>query len=364
MKPSVALVRFDGDLPSEPYIRYQAGQMREYRCQPVTVGKGINRWAALLTPFFSRWPLPTFDADLVHSHFGPDGAYGAAIARQKGVPHVLSLHGYDVCYPWYRYIRMWRPRFVAYGFNRRKVLRAADLVLCCSEYLKMRAVRLGADAGKTRVHYLGVDLERVNRVLDEMSEPRIGSHHVVCVGRLVPIKGQGTLIKAIPRIRRSIPRLRVTVIGAGPEKERLSRMAGRLGVTDAIEFAGSRSHDDCLRAMATASVVVVPSRRIGDVEEAFGLVAAEAMALGVPVVATRTGGLSELMDDGSLGRLVPEGDHQALAEAVIASMLTPNSDEIRRAQSHVRLRYDAAVQVRCLEKIFDEVVRSHSQTRA
>lgn len=358
MSPTVALVRFEGNLPSEPYIQYQAAHMERYGCQFVSYSnRAIGPISSFLAPFLPRWSISVRGIDIVHSHFGPDALYGAALARHANSPHVVSLHGYDVCYPWHRYLRLKRPRFVAYAFRRVEVLRRADLILCCSEYLRQRAISLGVPAEKIRVHHLGVDLAAVTNVRSD--EVRIcGSiPHVVCVGRLVPIKGQEILIRAIPLIRKALGRVRVTLVGDGPSLGMLKRLAARLLPDGDLCFTGNLSHEQSLRVMASASAVVVPSRSQRSVEEAFGLVAAEAMALGVPVVATRTGGLTELLEGGALGVLVPADSPEALADGVIAAIREPDAVRLLRAQQVAQTLYDAKHQLKHLEGVFDEVIR-------
>lgn len=356
----IALVRLELGSSSEPYIRFEQSRLQKYRCAMVDKRSEYIDWRAHLMSLVGMPFKPaTPSVKLVHSHFGPDAQYGRSIAKIRGVPHVISVHGYDVCYSPLQYVRLMRSRFVSYALKRRRLLDSADLILCCSEYLQRRVVSLGVAREKTRVHYLGVDLETIDSVnRDVTGERSFKGMHVVCVGRLVPIKGQDVLIRAIPEIRHKVPNLKVTLVGAGPRLAHLKRLARSLGVEEVAEFVGALSHADTLRVMGSADVVVVPSRRLARVEEAFGLVAAEAMALGVPVVASETGGLAELLDQGRLGVLVPQGCPSTLARGVIQAVETSSPDRLKLAEDAVRTHYDASQQLLRLERIFDELVES------
>lgn len=132
---------------------------------------------------------------------------------------------------------------------------------------------------------------------------------IVCVGRLWPTKGQDTLIRAIALLKSRILDVSVEFVGDGPQREEYERLAQQLGVADRCIFMGKVSHNEVLARMAASTVCVVPSR-----SEAFGLVNIESMAVGTPVVASRVGGIPEIVRDGQDGFLVPPNDPRALAD--------------------------------------------------
>lgn len=138
--------------------------------------------------------------------------------------------------------------------------------------------------------------------------------HVVFVGRLVHEKGADVAVRAFARVRGTLADARLTIAGDGPERAALEHLARDEGVADAVTFTGAVAPDDVPALMNTASVILVPSRY----REPFGLVAVEAALLGRPVIASRTGGLVEVIDDGVTGRLVPVEDAAALGEALLA----------------------------------------------
>lgn len=143
-----------------------------------------------------------------------------------------------------------------------------------------------------------------------------GAPVVGSVSRFFPVKGIGHLVAAFPRVLAECPEARLLLVGRGPEEERLRAQAASLGVADRIVFAGFQR--DAAAYAGAFDVAVVPS-----LEEGFGLVAVEAMALGVPVVASRVDGLQEVVADGRSGLLVPPADPAALAEAVLRVLRDP-----------------------------------------
>ncbi|MGZ4394610.1 MAG: glycosyltransferase family 4 protein [Gaiellaceae bacterium] len=244
-------------------IAYGAGIMGNLRRQP---------WRAALLPAF----LASFrraaarragDADLVHAHWLPSGLVAATLGR----PFVVQLWGTDV-----ELAKRMRPL-------ARTVLQRARLVICPSNALADAARKLGA--GEVRVIPSGVEIPA--SVRDEAEPPE-----VLFAGRLSPEKGILELVEAA----RGMP---LVVAGDGPLRE---RVPGALGFVP---------HDELGPLYERAAVVACPSHR-----EGFGVVCAEAMAHGRPVVAGAVGGLLDLVVDGETGLLVPPRDVGALRTAL------------------------------------------------
>jgi glycosyltransferase involved in cell wall biosynthesis len=138
------------------------------------------------------------------------------------------------------------------------------------------------------------------------SEPRL-----LCIGRLIPIKGHLVLLRALAQARLRVPDLVLDIAGRGPLEPALKSFARELGIEEAVRFLGFVS--PVQRAIEDAAIVVVPS-----LGEGFGMVALEAMERARPVIASAVGGLPEIVADGETGLVVPPADAEALAEAMVA----------------------------------------------
>jgi len=137
------------------------------------------------------------------------------------------------------------------------------------------------------------------------TEPRL-----LCVGRLIPIKGHLVLLRALARARLRVPGLMLDIAGRGPLEPSLKAFARELGIEDAVRFLGFVAPVE--RAIEDAAIIVVPS-----LGEGFGMVALEAMERARPVIASAVGGLPEIVADGETGVVVPPADADALAEAMV-----------------------------------------------
>ena len=133
---------------------------------------------------------------------------------------------------------------------------------------------------------------------------------LLCVGRLIPIKGHIVLLRAFAEARKRLPTLELEIAGRGPLEPALKALAAELEIQDAVTFLGHVS--PIQSAIERAAVVVVPS-----MGEGFGMVALEAMERARPVIAANIGGLGELVRDGETGVLVPAGEAEPLADAIV-----------------------------------------------
>jgi glycosyltransferase involved in cell wall biosynthesis len=136
------------------------------------------------------------------------------------------------------------------------------------------------------------------------------------IGRLHPVKGHRALLRMLPVIVRSCPRAQLLVIGDGPERPACEALARDLGISGQVRFLGERG--DVSRLLSAVDLVLMPSK-----SEGLGLAAIEALAAARPVIAFAVGGLPEVVVDGLNGRLVPPGDSDAFAKAVIETLHDP-----------------------------------------
>jgi L-malate glycosyltransferase len=181
----------------------------------------------------------------------------------------------------------------------------------------------------------GLDLDRV-----QPRTPRTPLRHVIVVANLRAEKGHDVLIDAAARVLGQFPDARFDCVGAGPERDRLIAHTRRAGVAHAVRFLGHQ--DDVATRLAAADIFVLPSR-----SEAFPNAVLEAMAAGLPIVASAVGGILELIDDGRTGALTPAGDPVALADRVTQLMANPDLanglGEAARADAHAHYSFERMV---------------------
>lgn len=300
-------VRFVRYGPEDLEVLAYRGEMHRIAATPVgppLVVSLVATMAVALRSAVRRW-----QPDVVHVHWWVPGAIVARVAR-LGVPTVVHLHGTDVS------VVEGRP---ALGGVARWALDAADRLEVVSTDLAERAARaLGRIPDAVNPMPLAPD--RLG-VADAAVSPDL--QVVLGVGRLLPEKGFADLIRAAARLRRPVG---VRIVGDGPQEADLRRLAQDLGVL--LELPGPIDPFDMPAVYAAADVVVQPSHR-----EGLGLVAAEAAALGRPVVATDSGGVRDVL--GRAG-LVPVGDVERLADAIAAALDDP--DAVLMAERGLRVR--------------------------
>jgi glycosyltransferase involved in cell wall biosynthesis len=253
-----------------------------------------GRWAAPPLAVALRALRRSFAYELVHAHNAVPA--GEAVRRAgPAAPLVVSVHGGDVFHTAARSARGAEAVRAALGRSR--------LVLANSAGIERRCRALGAPA--TRVVHLGSDLPP--RRAQPYDDPT-----VVTTGHLVARKRHADVLRAVALLRDRHPRLRYLVVGDGPERERLRRLADELGIAGRVELAGQLAPEEALRRTRRAALLALPST-----DEAFGMVYVEAMAGWLPAIGARAEpGPEEIAAAGGGMTLVPAGDVAALAGAI------------------------------------------------
>jgi glycosyltransferase involved in cell wall biosynthesis len=220
--------------------------------------------------------------------------------------------------------RDWAPLMLQMAMWRRW-RGAFDLVVANSA--ATRAQLLAGGIGPVEIIWNGVRPR-------PMRPPLPAEPLAVFAGRLVREKGVDLLLWAFATVAARLPAARLLIIGEGPERAALERLTAELGLAGRVELTGRLDRDELERRCAAAWLQAVPSRW----DEPFGIVAAEAAMRGTAVVASGSGGLGEIVEDGRTGLLVPPGDVAALAEALLALLGDRERAEELGRRGHERAR--------------------------
>jgi len=300
---------------------------------------------------FALWRLLRSERPaIVHTHTSKAGVVGRLAAWMARVPVVIHTpHGHI----FYGYYGPFLSTLVC--FAEWLLARLTDRIVTLTDRGAQEHVQYKiAGAEKFATIHSGIDLAhfRSVRVDPAVKRKELGlppdGPIVGTVGRLVPIKGLEWLLKAAPRILAEFPEACFVIIGDGPMLGELRELTSQLGIGLQVVFGGAR--EDVPECLAAFDLFVLPS-----LNEGMGRVLLEAMAVGCPVVATRVGGIPDIVADGTTGLLVPPRNDRALAEAI----LTLLRDRARRvtygeaARRHVDGRFDVETMVRNIERLYD-----------
>jgi teichuronic acid biosynthesis glycosyltransferase TuaC len=252
--------------------------------------------------------------DLIDVHFAyPDGVAGCLLAKVLRCPVVVTLRGTIGKLSKFRLRR----------FQIKWVLRAAMRVIAVSQSLKDVALRLEAVADKIKVVPNGVDTQMFNPSNREEARRKLGlsidQKIIISVGALSERKGHHRVVEVMPRVLRELANTVYLVVGAGGVEGDMgpfiNGLTQKLGIQGSVRLLCERPHHEIARWLAAADVFCLATSN-----EGMANVILEALACGVPVVATRVGGNVELIRDGENGYLVPLGDQEALGRALISAL--------------------------------------------
>ena len=296
--------------PNVRVIHFPAGP------QNAVVGELFEHLPGFLEDVMAFCEADGSEYDVVHSHYWLSAWLGQRMAKNLGIPHVVTFHTLAL-------IKMQsRAGEVEPGERQiveREAMLNADCIVAFSGHERDAMAGLyGADPGKVRLAPCGVDLEKF-RPMDQKEVRRKlglnGEKLLLYVGRVEPLKGLDLLVETAAQIEAGDESVRMMVVGGGgpgePETDRVRRLAEERQVDDLIEFVGRVDQDQLPLYYNAADVCVVPSYY-----ESFGLVALESMACGTPVVASRVGGLPTLVHHGHTGYLKPWRCPEAFANSV------------------------------------------------
>ena len=233
----------------------------------------------------------------LHNHFANSAAtVGLLASKLLGIRWSFTMHGIsETDYP--------------AGLMLGRKIEAAEFVACVSWFGRAQGMRLVPLSQWRKMHVVRCGLP-FNRIpLKGPAEPN--TQTMICVGRLSPEKGQPGLLRAFAALRAKHPKLRLRLVGDGPDRASLEALAKELGLADAVSFAGRLPEEETLAEIARADLLVLPSFM-----EGLPIVLMEAMAVGVPVIASRVAGIPELVEDGESGLLFAPSDWDELASRI------------------------------------------------
>ena len=213
----------------------------------------------------------------------------------------------------------------------RRIAASVDVVTYLGDYTRAKlADALGGDqAGKLHRLSPGVDTTTFRPGLGTDVRRSLGLADrpvVICVSRLMPRKGQDTLIRAWPQVQQDVSGAVLLLVGGGPARQRLTRLAQSTGVAESVVFTGSVRWDELPAYYCAGDVFAMPCRtRLGGLDvEGLGIVFLEAAACGLPVIAGDSGGASDAVDDGTTGEIVDGRSTSAVASAIAGLLGDPD----------------------------------------
>lgn len=356
--------RFEADLISGP-TRGEEGSIEEaVRKTGVTIHR---------EPWLVRRPAPLGDLvtlrsltrrlregqyDIVHTHTSKAGFLGRLAAERAGVPIVVHTpHGniFDgYFHPAVTRLYVWMERHAARRTDAIIELTAGGIDAHLDEDIGRRE--------QFRVIFSGIDVKPYETARARREETRaalgVQPHEILIggVGRLEPIKGFPYFVEGAKLVVETAPETRFALAGSGMQEQELRRAAAPLG--DRFQLLGLR--EDVPDLMAAFDVLVVPS-----LNEGMGRVLLEAGAAGTPAVATKVGGIPDVVDDGETGLLVPSKNAAALAEAVLELVHAPERRRLMgdTARAKVVPQYSLEEMVRRIEDLYEELLDAKARNR-
>ncbi len=308
----------------------------------------INKYVGPCHPYDMPERLRADQPDLVHVYYGHKAVRFLGMLKDWGGPWIVSFHGVDAA------------KFLdqpGYLQQLREVFQTALLVLARSQSLLDRLRDLGCPPEKLRLNRTPIPLDHLPAI--ERAAPADGAWRLVQACRLIPKKGILTTLEALREVVQTWPRLRYVLCGDGPQTEEIRTRVTQLGLQDNVELRGWLGPDALHDEYQHAHLFLHPSELTPEADqEGIPNSMLEAMATGLPVVATQHGGIPEAVTHGGDGLLVPERSPAELAAALLRVL----ADDALRARlgasaaRSVRAQFGSEAQVAHLEDLYFEAI--------
>jgi glycosyltransferase involved in cell wall biosynthesis len=276
------------------------------------------------------------EADVVHGHGAKGGAYARLISSRRAI-RVYTPHGGSLHYTWNS------PAGLLYLASEWLLMRRTDLFLFESAYGRdIFEAKLGKPRALSRVVHNGVTAEEFAPICADAR-----ATDLVFVGELRALKGVDVLIEAIAMLARAGKKITATIVGEGPDRRQFEVLSGARGLSQSIRFVGAKP---ARVSFALGRLLVVPSRA-----ESLPYIVLEGAAAGVPMIATRVGGIAEIFDTDAAA-LVSAGDPGTLAQAIEDALLHPSAAAAaaRRLQARVRAAFSVNVMTQAVLAAYGE----------
>ncbi|MCP5005979.1 MAG: glycosyltransferase family 4 protein [Planctomycetes bacterium] len=298
--------------------------------------------------------------DIIHTHTSKGGFIGRLAARLAGAKVIIySPHG-DIFEGYFS-----RPVTKLFVLLEKFAALFTDEIITLSKRGKKRFIDHGiGEVQRIRHIYNGIDFKKFNidgnKKLEKRDDFGLSGDDFVCatIGRLVPVKGHSHLLKAVHRVVQNIPRAKFLFVGDGPLRQSLEQEIVSLKLESHVSLLGART--DIAEMLSCIDLFLLPS-----INEGFGIVLVEAMAMGKPVLATNVGGIPEIVTDGTTGILVPPKDYEAFASAIIKLYNNPTLAFKMGQAGYKRARrlFNIESTVQKYETLYHELTRKKGLTK-
>jgi colanic acid/amylovoran biosynthesis glycosyltransferase len=289
------------------------------------------------------------DPDLMHIYFGNTGVHLLPLIERWDRPCIVSFHGMDV---------QRRESERGYEARLRRLLRVVPIILVRSRSIAERLIELECDPLKIRLNRTGIPLEDFPYISRKV--PVDGAWKIVQACRLVAKKGLPAALRAFAIFADKFPNASFVIAGEGPLLKELQELVRELHLAKAVSFVGFLKQEELRKLFVSSHLFLHPSEIAADSnQEGIPNSMLEAMANGLPVVATLHGGIPEAVTDGVSGLLVPERDHKRLAQSLVALAENPTRWlEMGRAASRmVTAEFAQSRQIETLESVYFEAIQ-------
>lgn len=303
----------------------------------------------LSLPFYKK-VIEIEQPDIIHAHFGFDGWRMYKVAEESNTPLLVSFHGSDVSrlpteFDWKRRYKNLAAK--AQGFT------------AISYLMKKQLINLGFPKEKIEVIRTGVNIEDFSYT--KSFDP---TKRIMMAGRMVEKKGFEYALKAIKFLKKKNTLVQIDLFGDGPLKQKLEKMTKEFGIEDQVRFFGYVSNDRIKKELQKHSIFLAPSVTASDKDkEGLPVTILEAMASGVPVIASDHSAIPEAVNDEKTGLLVPERDFKAIAYSILKLLEQKIAvDKIRRnARELIEEQHSVNRVVQNTENLYTKIISTYAQ---